>query len=119
MAQRQTTPVCGDAKAQGALRGRDGGTSGWLTAGQAGTPLARTCGCRQRVPARTTACRATVDQVRTNQTGGDQCPACGECDLRPYGNDSKWACPRCHFILPCCEGGEVAGLPQPAGAAVH
>jgi hypothetical protein len=43
--------------------------------------------------------------------GGEQCPACGECDLRPYGNGSKWVCPRCHFILPCCEGGELAGLP--------
>ena len=29
-------------------------------------------------------------------------------DLRPYGNGSKWACPRCHFIMPCCEGGELA-----------
>jgi len=67
--------------------------------------------CRQRVPARTTACRATVGQVRIDQTGGDQCPACGECDLRPYGNGPKWACPRCHFILPCCEGGELARLP--------
>ena len=50
--------------------------------------------------------------MRIDQTGGgDQCPACGECDLRPYGNGSKWACPRCHFILPCCEVGELAGLP--------
>jgi len=38
-------------------------------------------------------------------------PGLRECDLRPYGNGSKWACPRCHFILPCCEGGELAGLP--------
>jgi hypothetical protein len=45
--------------------------------------------------------------------GGEQCPACGESDLRPYGNGSKWACPRCHFILPCCEGGELAGQPTP------
>ncbi|HYB87692.1 MAG TPA: hypothetical protein VEC76_12615 [Streptosporangiaceae bacterium] len=41
-------------------------------------------------------------------TGGEQCPQCGQADLRPYGNGSKWACPRCHFILPCCEGGELA-----------
>lgn len=39
---------------------------------------------------------------------GEQCPACGESDLRPYGNGSKWACPRCYFILPCCEGGDLA-----------
>jgi len=38
---------------------------------------------------------------------GEQCPQCAESDLRPYGNGSKWACPRCHFILPCCEGGEL------------
>jgi len=57
-----------------------------------------------------------VGQVRIGQAGGgDQCPACGESDLGPYGNGSKWACPRCHFILPCCEGGELAGLPA-AGA---
>jgi len=82
------------------------------------TPLARTCGYRQRVPARATGCRATVGQVRIDQTGdGDQCPACGECDLRPYGNGSKWACPQCHFILPCCEGGELAGLPATGRSA--
>jgi hypothetical protein len=52
-------------------------------------------------------------QVSIDQAGGgEQCPACGESDLRPYGNGSKWACPRCHFILPCCEGGELAGLPS-------
>jgi hypothetical protein len=51
--------------------------------------------------------------------GGEQCPACGDSDLRPYCNGSKWACPRCHFLLPCCEGGELAGLPQPTGAAAH
>jgi hypothetical protein len=44
-------------------------------------------------------------------TRGEQCPACGETDLRPYGNGSKWACPRCYFILPCCEGGELAAPP--------
>jgi len=33
--------------------------------------------------------------------------------LHLHQNDagSKWACPQCHFILPCCEGGELAGLP--------
>ncbi len=46
--------------------------------------------------------------------GGEQCPQCGESDLRPYGNGSKWACPRCYFIVPCCEGGELA----PSGACV-
>jgi hypothetical protein len=45
---------------------------------------------------------------------GEQCPQCGDGDLRPYGNGSKWACPRCHFVLPCCEGGELAA-PPPAG----
>ncbi|HEY1322086.1 MAG TPA: hypothetical protein VGF32_17660 [Streptosporangiaceae bacterium] len=39
---------------------------------------------------------------------GEQCPQCGEADLRPHGNGSKWACPRCHFVLPCCEGGDLA-----------
>ena len=57
-------------------------------------------------------CRATVGQMRNSQTGSsDQCPACGESDLRPYGNGSKWACPQCYLILPCCEGGELVGLP--------
>jgi len=51
-------------------------------------------------------------RVSIGQAGGiEQCPACGDSDLRPYGNGSKWACPRCHFLLPCCEGGELAGLP--------
>jgi len=45
------------------------------------------------------------------QAGGEQCPQCGQSDLRPYGNGSKWACPRCYFIVPCCEGGELAVRP--------
>jgi hypothetical protein len=36
----------------------------------------------------------------------EQCPACAQTDLRPYGNGSKWICPNCYFLLPCCEGGE-------------
>ena len=47
---------------------------------------------------------------------GEQCPACGESDLRPYGNGSKWVCPRCYFILPCCEGGELSVQCQTGGA---
>jgi hypothetical protein len=43
---------------------------------------------------------------------GEQCPQCGESDLGPYGNGSKWACPRCYFIVPCCEGGERAARPS-------
>jgi hypothetical protein len=43
---------------------------------------------------------------------GEPCPACGQADLRPYGNGSKWICPDCFFLLPCCEGGE-----QPAARA--
>ena len=46
------------------------------------------------------------------RAGGEQCPQCGESDLRPYGNGSKWACPHCYFIVPCCEGGELAVQPQ-------
>jgi hypothetical protein len=42
------------------------------------------------------------------RSGGEQCPQCGESDLQPYGNGSKLACPRCYFIVPCCEGGEMA-----------
>jgi len=42
------------------------------------------------------------------RAGGEQRPQCGESDLRPYGNGSKWARPRCHFLVPCCEGGELA-----------
>src|SRR5215471_6831493 len=45
------------------------------------------------------------------RVGGEQCPLCGKSDLRLYGNGSKWACPRCYFILPCCEGGEQAARP--------
>jgi hypothetical protein len=29
---------------------------------------------------------------------GAQCPQCGESDLQPCGNGSKWACPRYYFI---------------------
>jgi hypothetical protein len=46
------------------------------------------------------------------RAGGEQCPQCGESDLRPHGNGSKWACPRCYFIVPCCEGGELAARPS-------
>jgi hypothetical protein len=46
------------------------------------------------------------------RAGGEQCPQCGESDLRPYGNGSKWACPRCYFVVPCCEGGELAAQPR-------
>ena len=46
------------------------------------------------------------------RAGGEQCPQCGESDLQPYGNGSKWACPRCYFIVPCCEGGELAAQPR-------
>jgi hypothetical protein len=45
---------------------------------------------------------------------GEQCPQCGQGDLLPYGNGSKWACPKCYFLLPCCEGGELAA---PSAAA--
>jgi hypothetical protein len=38
----------------------------------------------------------------------DICPQCNEADLRPYGNGSKWVCPACFFLLPCCEGGELS-----------
>ena len=66
----------------------------------------------RRVAIGASGCLVTVVQVSIGQAGGgEQCPACGESDLRPYGNGSKWVCPRCHFILPCCEGGELAGLP--------
>lgn len=58
-----------------------------------------------------TSCQNAAGQ---QSAGGEQCPACGESDLRPYGNGSKWACPRCYFILPCCEGGELAVLAQGA-----
>jgi len=58
-------------------------------------------------------------QMSMSQTGGgEQCPQCGESDLRPYGNGSKWACPRCYFIVPCCEGrraGPVAACSPAAG----
>ena len=60
--------------------------------------------------------------VTTCQVPGDSCPQCAQADLRPYGNGSKWICPRCYFILPCCEGGEVlpaaAGL-RPTAAGPH
>ena len=42
------------------------------------------------------------------RAGSEQCPQCGESDLQPYGNGSKWACPRCYFVVPCCDGGELA-----------
>ena len=32
-----------------------------------------------------------------------QCPQCESDDLRPYGNGSKWICPSCRFLAPCCE----------------
>lgn len=30
----------------------------------------------------------------------DCCPDCGQADLEPYG--SKWRCPQCGFLEPCC-----------------
>jgi len=42
----------------------------------------------------------------------DACPACQQADLRPYGNGSKWICPACKFVLPCCEGGELSPVPE-------
>ncbi|HEY1917883.1 MAG TPA: hypothetical protein VGH27_20115 [Streptosporangiaceae bacterium] len=51
----------------------------------------------------------TGQRETDNRGAGEQCPQCGEADLHPYGNGSKWACPRCYFILPCCEGGELSG----------
>ena len=32
-----------------------------------------------------------------------QCPQCERDDLVPYGNGSKWICPTCKFLAPCCE----------------
>src|SRR5215470_1950808 len=67
---------------------------------------------------------------------GEQCPQCGETDLRPYGNGSKWACPgvtsSCRAVRaanwPCglqrgwdgerrwrIRGGRAQGRPVPAG----
>src|SRR5918995_5233312 len=40
-------------------------------------------------------------------TAGEICPQCEQADLRPYGNGSKWVCPHCSFVLPCCEGSEI------------
>jgi hypothetical protein len=40
-------------------------------------------------------------------TASEICPQCEQADLRPYGNGSKWVCPHCSFVLPCCEGGEI------------
>ena len=47
-----------------------------------------------------------------DRAGVEQCPQCSESDLRPYGNGSKWACPKCYFIVPCCEEGELAAQPR-------
>jgi ribosomal protein L37AE/L43A len=51
----------------------------------------------------------TVSGMADSCRTAEQCPACGQADLRPYGNGSKWICPKCYFLLPCCEGGEQAG----------
>ncbi|MEZ5114715.1 MAG: hypothetical protein R2737_00490 [Candidatus Nanopelagicales bacterium] len=34
------------------------------------------------------------------------CPACESADLQRRGG--KDMCPRCHYIQPCCDGGECA-----------
>jgi predicted RNA-binding Zn-ribbon protein involved in translation (DUF1610 family) len=31
------------------------------------------------------------------------CPQCGQADLAPHGNGSKWTCPACGYIQPCCD----------------
>ncbi|MFB9433196.1 hypothetical protein [Streptoalloteichus tenebrarius] len=31
------------------------------------------------------------------------CPQCEADDLVPYGNGSKWICPTCRYLAPCCE----------------
>jgi len=51
-------------------------------------------------PRRRAAYGGTVTTCQTSAT--EPCPQCGEADLRPYGNGSKWSCPRCFFVLPCC-----------------
>jgi hypothetical protein len=54
---------------------------------------------------------SSIDSCRTGAVT-EQCPACEQADLRPFGNGSKWVCPKCHFLLPCCEGGELSGPAQ-------
>lgn len=41
----------------------------------------------------------------------DPCPQCQQDDLRPYGNGSKWMCRSCYFLVPCCEGSDLAPSP--------
>jgi ribosomal protein L37AE/L43A len=52
--------------------------------------------------------RATVLGVSEACRTTEPCPQCEQADLRPYANGSKWICPRCYFVMPCCEGGELA-----------
>jgi hypothetical protein len=69
-------------------------------------------------PARRPLICCYVDRVSISPgASGEQCPQCGQADLRPYGNGSKWACPRCYFVLPCCEGGELSALLMPGQGA--
>ncbi len=32
------------------------------------------------------------------------CPRCGQADLEPFANGSKWRCPACYHMAPCCSG---------------
>ena len=112
---RRWSPTCGPAPLgeTGANRGspvrqRSTRCAAWmlLTCGDKAAPNGGRSACHHRRGG----APGYGGQVSIGHSGGaEQCPACGESDLRPYGNGSKWACPRCHFILPCCEGGELAG----------
>ncbi len=31
------------------------------------------------------------------------CPRCGQADLEPFANGSKWRCPSCFMLIPCCQ----------------
>ena len=85
------------------------GNSGRVLAAAGYRPIGAATGAWHREPG--TMSGYGVPVSLGERAGGEQCPQCGESDLRPYGNGSKWACPRCYFIVPCCEGGELAVRP--------
>ncbi len=33
----------------------------------------------------------------------EPCPRCNQADLEPFANGSKWRCPACYYLAPCCQ----------------
>ncbi|MEO6822233.1 MAG: hypothetical protein ABI468_07205 [Candidatus Nanopelagicales bacterium] len=44
-----------------------------------------------------------------------QCPSCENDDLVRKGGKDQ--CPTCHYLQPCCDGGDLCGVGNPEAGA--